>query len=432
MNLARHLGALGWAVAARLLPLISGLGIILLVIPHLSVAEFGRYSLIFNLAIFLILLNKSLILNPTVKFGAEPRSLEESLQAGLTLNAFFYLLMAVLLGLSDSFFHSLFRLERGDILLVGIIPIAFLLRDWGFVFYQVRYQMFRIFLLDSIYFIGIIVGYYLLVRWGFMHSAKQVIMINIVCAIASSLWALGNVGISFPWRFTLDIRIINRIIGYGFSTLGLGLVGILLYTVDTAILGAIYHPEIVGIYSGGRSVYRVISLSITGLGTMVLPYASKLHSEGRTDELRALYEKVVGYLFVVLTIFALLLILFSESIFLFLFGERYIASASVLQILCIGAPLEGIFTISSLLLYGAGWGKLVNRVALWVTALLPFLVFWGSYWAGPKGAALGMVITMTIGMWQVMKTAHSLLGTSVFRIFNRVAVNIRTVLKSGI
>lgn len=265
-----------------------------------------------------------------------------------------------------------------------------------------------------------------------MTSAKQVITVNIICAIASSLWALGSVGFSFPWRFSFDLRMVNHIIDYGFKTLGLGLVGILTYTADTAILGAIYHPEVVGIYSGARSVYRVISLSITGLGTMILPYASKLNAQGRTDELRSLYEKVVGYLLLVLTIFALLLILFSELIFRFFFGERYITSAPVLRILCIGAPLEGAFTVSSLLLYGAGWGKLVNRVALWVTALLPILVFWGSYWDGPKGAALGMVITMAIGMWQVMKEAHSLLGTNLSGIFNRVTANIRTVIKSGI
>lgn len=432
MNLARHLGSLSWAVAARLFPLISGFGVLFFVIPHLTVSEFGRYSLIVAIVAFLIYLNKTIVLNPSVKLGAEPLNFSPTMEAAFILSALFYLVTAIIAWFAAPLIEPRLKLHAGDIRLAGLIPFAFWWRDWVFVVYQVQYRMARIFLLDGLYFGGLVLGFILLVKTGHMTSANNVLKVVVFFALLSSLWGMRDGARVIPWRRSLNVKKMMEILSYGQATFGLGLLGILLSSADVTILGLVRHPETVGIYNGGRSIYRVLSLSISAVGAMVLPYSSKLKAEGRLEELKALYEKVISYAFFALLTLSMLLAVISPYIFQLFFGERYKGSALILRILSLGAPLEGVFMMGALILYGAGWGKVVNGISYILTLFLVLSLFLGSYLGGAWGVALGLVITFFTGSVMVMGRAHQLLGTDISLIWGRFKTNTQILIRNWV
>jgi len=380
--------------------------LLLTILPTLSVAEYGRYSLIFIIATQIMFLSKSLVLNPMIKFAAEPGRFDRVSQTGLLLSLGTVILLGGMIAASAPLTAKIFRLEVKDILLASLLPLAFWLRDWGFCAQQTLYRTGRLFAVEAVYYVGVSVGCIWIWSKG-QGVAGDVVAVNLFAAGASSLLAL----VLKPKSDSVTLRDIRSesgpLLRYGFYTLGIGVSANLLAGADILVIGAIYNPEIVGIYSGAKRIYAVASTLISTVGLLVMPYASRLTAEGRGNEMRALLEKSLAY--VTLGLVGVTIVgWFSADRFYHIFlPESYAASAPLLKILLIAAPFEGIYNISGSILYGAGAATAVAATSALGLVALGALLPLGAYFYSLTGAATSQVIgACIVGLIMYLKASR--------------------------
>jgi O-antigen/teichoic acid export membrane protein len=389
------MGLFSWAVASRALPLLYGLVFIVFVIPAMPIAEFGVYIIIFTTFNYVALLNKSLVLNPMLRFASDPEQYNVMVRSGFWLSLLLYFSCAGIIWLIAPVVAGMLRVSTHDIRLVTFLIGAFFFRDFGFFVQQIRYHTARIFFIEAVFFIGAIVGMLYLVFNGQEFTGSDAIHVNIAAAACSSLLA-----IAMGFGGTNPIGAVNRealkkIGQYGLYTLPVGLSSSFIYGADTLILGVLYNPVIVGVYGGAKRVYQVMSSITQAVGILVLPYAARLSAENRKDDLKALLEKVTVYIWLGLAGCAIVGILFSKTLYNFL-GAEYSASATILVIMLIAAPFEALYHVSGNILYGIGEVRKVAKVSVGSLIMLLLLLLPGSYFLGPKGAALALCIGLII------------------------------------
>ncbi len=423
MNLARHLGIFSWAVASRALPLFYGLIFVLIVIPSLNVSELGRYIIIFTTFNYIALLNKSLVLNPMLRFGSDTEQFDLMIRSGFQLSLFLYLACGSIIWTVAPLLAAMLRITTADIRLVIPLMAAFFFRDFGFFVQQILYRTSKIFFIEAVYFIGSVIGMLYLIADKGMLTGREALIVNIIAAGASSLLALvfGFSGARLIGRF--DVTALKRIVNYGFYTLPIGLSSSFIYGADTLVLGIIYNPAVVGVYGGAKKVYQVVSAITQAVGILVLPYVSRLSASERKDDIRALFEKVSIYIWLGLAVCALIGCLLAERLYMFL-GPDYSASASILMIMLIAAPFEGLFHATGNILYGIGEAKKVALVSTVSLVVLLLLLLPGAYFLGIKGAAGALTVSLLIsGVWMFRvsgKYLDSGLKASLTRLMNNI------------
>ncbi|NQU05506.1 MAG: polysaccharide biosynthesis C-terminal domain-containing protein, partial [Calditrichaeota bacterium] len=397
-----------WAIASRALPLLYGLVFIVFVIPALPVAEFGVYIIIFTTFNYVALLNKSLVLNPMIRFAADPEQFDVMVRSGFRLSFLFYFGSAGIIWLIAPIAAGMLRVSTHDIRLVTLLITAFFFRDFGFFVQQIRYHTAKIFFIEAVFFIGSIVGMLYLIFNCQEFSGRDAIHVNIAAAAGSSLLAIamGFGGAKLIGAVNTDA--LKKIGQYGLYTLPVGLSSSFIYGADTLILGVLYNPVVVGVYGGAKRVYHVMSAITQAVGILILPYAARLSAGNRKDDLKALFEKVTVYVWLGLAGCAIVGILLSEKLYNLL-GAEYSASAPLLMILLIAAPFEAIFHVSGSILYGIGEVRKVAKVSVGSLIMLLLLLIPGSYFLGLKGAALALCIGLIItGGWMFRIAAHHL------------------------
>ncbi len=431
MNLVRHLKPFSWALASRILPLLYGLSLILIIIPHLSsISEFGRYSLVFQIFTLIALLNKSLILNPMVRFASDPDDYDRMVRSGLHLSLLFYIICSIVVWLVSPIAAAMLRIEVGDLRFVNLLMIAFFFRDFGFFIQQIRYRTARLFIIEATYFIGSAGGFICLILSRNNLTAREVLCVNAVMAAASSLLALrfGFGGTRVFGRFNAPA--VSKIVKYGLYTLPIGLANSFMNSADTLVLGIIFNPAVVGVYNGAKQVYRIFSAITQAVGILVLPYASRLSASNRKGEIKALFEKTIPYTWIGLAGVAVIGWLSAGRLYAFL-GNDYSESAALLAIMLFAAPFEGIFYVASNILYGIGKAGKVALVSTGSLVLLVALLIPGAYLLGVKGAAGALSLSLIItGVWMFMLSGK-VLETGLKPSLRRLMSNLRTMSKSG-
>ena len=427
MNLSRHLPVFSWAVAARILPIIYGIALLLAVMPSLAPEEFGRYSIVFSMFLVIILLNKSLVLNPMIRFAAEPGQFGRMIRAGFVLNCIIYIIIGIGVWVLSPIAAGMYRIETADIRIVPALLAVFLLRDFCYCLQQTIFRTRTIFFIDAVYYIGSAGGFVFLLMTDSLSTAKQALEVNLIAGIASSIvaMALGFGGARLLGGF--EVASMRKIVHYGYYTVGIGLANALIYEADKQVIGIIYTPVEVGIYSGAKIVWKVFSSVNQAVGMLILPYASRLAATKNTHELKALLEKAVAYCWFGLAGLAVVCGIAASQVYSFFLGDVYNASIPLLLIMLVAAPFEGVFNVAGSILYGIGEARKVAKVSLGVLAVLVFALFPGAYLFGGPGAASAMALALIIsGLW-MFRTAAKELDSGFKPTLTRLAGNVKSI-----
>lgn len=432
MNLARHLGLFSWAVAARAVQLVYSLVFILFVIHNLPAAEFGRYVLVFQAYMFASLLNKTLILNPMLRFASDPDQFDSMSRNGFHSSLLFYILCSLGLWLVAPVISEMLRIEISDLRLAPLLMFAFFLRDFGFFIQQINYRTGRIFVIESIYFLGASAGIVYFALNDRLTDAIVVLNINILAAALSSMFALVY-GFGGVRLFHLpDFTGVKKLLGYGFYGLPTGLYATMLTVADSYIVGAIYTPAQVGVYNAAKQIYRVISVITQAAALLLVPYSAKLTASKRSSDIKALFEKSTGYVFISMSIIAVFGWLISVWFYKFYLAAEYIQAMPLLRLMLLAAPFEAIFNVIGAILYGYGRVGIVNRVAITCVVMFSILLFPAAYLFSGTGAAASLVIALVItGVW-IFISASREFGSGLDSTIRRIILNIRGVFRKGI
>lgn len=432
MNLAEHFGRFSWAMAAKALPMVYGLVMVGVLIPILPVDEHGHYAIIFNLFLFITFLNKSLVLNPMIRFAAIPGRFNISIRSGFYLTLLLYTFIAVLIWFTAPVSASMLRVTVIEIRYVPILMAAILMREFGFCVQQTLYRTRNIFLMESLYFLGSAGGFMLLGFTGRLTTALTALQVNLVAASASSIAALmlGFNGANLWGR--INFPDIKRQLRYGLITLWIGLAGSLGFGADVLLLAGFYTPREVAVYNGAKAVYRLFSAVTQAVGMLVMPFASRLASQDRIGELRNLYEKTIGYIAVGFAAMVAGGWLVTDLIYKLILGGAYIDSAPIFRLLIFAAPFEGIYLITGNILYGIGAASTVALVsgigvAVWLAAAIP-----GIYIAGVMGGTAGLVLAMVVLGMVSLRIASSRFKTGTKPIIRRLIQNVTNSIRHWI
>jgi len=391
-------------MAAKALPLFYGLVFIILVLPILSVSDHGRYNIAFQAFIFIALLNKSLVLYPMLRFGADPDQYDKTIGAGFYLSIIYYLFFGAVIWIAAPLGSAILRVEVADLRLSSILLVAFFFRDFGFFVQQIAYRTARLFFIEATYWLGSAGGFVYLYLSRGNFEVRELLWVNIFAALASSVMSII---LSYRWIIRLggfDIGAAREIMKYGFYTLPIGLTSSIAASADVLILGAIYTPAVVGVYSGAKRVYQVLSALTQAAGLLILPYVSRLSSTDRRDEIRVLFEKTTVYIWLSLAALAGILWLSADNLYAFI-GKDYAGAASILMILLIAVPFDGVYHVSAQILYGVGQARKVALVAFGSLIILLLLLTTGTYFFAQNGTAVALCTGLIIaGIWMYLVT----------------------------
>ncbi len=430
MQLSRYLHEGIWAFLDKSLPLIYGVFFIFLVIRTLPEEEYGLFVLTYNVIfITLTLISKTLILQPMIKYVSEKDDTKAVVTQTIFLNFATLAIFVLIVIPSSPILARLFHSSRLVPLLkfVPFLLAAHFMKDITLGLLTAKYRMKEVFCLDAVYFFGSALLMLIYNLMGRMDRAQDVLTITCFAALAASITGtfLSRDLLRLNWK--IDFNTIRTILNFGKYTLGSG-VGNILYTqTDTFMIGYFYGPIPVASYNAAKFFFKIYNVFSQAISMLVFPLSSRLHAEHRMDEIKALFEKMVCFYYIILIPFNLVMLVLSKEIFEIAYAGRYSDSAKIFIVLVIGTFLIPLGTVGSNIILGVEKPKISFRIT-WVTIasnVILNLLFIPKY--GALGAAVATIFSMGIGAILTAAFAKRITGAA----FTGVLLRVKDVANFG-
>jgi O-antigen/teichoic acid export membrane protein len=173
---------------------------------------------------------------------------------------------------------------------------------------------------------------------GFMREPLSYIFVSF--SVSSILTLLFLIFDSYRMRILVwakpSSRLAGELLKFSIPLLLAGLMGMILTWTDTLMLGYFYGTRMVGYYKVASPIARSLPFFLAAVTYMYLPIATQLYSLSRIQELKRVYQVLSKWVFLLTFPIFLLVFSYPRATIGFLFGSKYLPSASPLQILAIG------------------------------------------------------------------------------------------------
>lgn len=399
MELGKHLGKGLWGLADKALPVLYGLGYVLLVIRVLPAEEFGNWTLLQEIFLLLSGLVTAFALNPLLKYAAEDNiRIRGVVTVSVLMQAGFVLCSTVLLlAFREPLAEVLHSRSLGILLAyVPVMLVASFVRNMAIVLLQARFRLRPLFFVDAVHFLG---APFLTWVWSRMHAfdeAMDLVTINIISLFASSL-----VGFAYTWRDMALTRRpgrgdVTKVWRYGSYSLGSVLSSLFSGRADSFVLAAWTGPVEVAVYNSVKIFIRAYEMVAQVVQMFILPASSRLLSRNDRGLLKALVEKALLFGTVgMVPVLAGFVVLAGPLVHL-VYEGKYVEAIPQLQLFGVLALCVPSMAIASNVLLGIGETRvgfivgiqsLVASMVLYVV-LIPFL--------GVTGATLGYILSSVV------------------------------------
>ena len=170
-----------------------------------------------------------------------------------------------------------------------------------------------------------------------------------------------------------------------------------IYTrTDLVMIKYLVSNEAVGNYAAAIRVSELFYFIPLLIAQSVFPKIIREKIENSQDRYFTLLEKLYKFLVWITMPIALMLFMLNDLIVSMLYGEKYIAAASILKVLSIGIVFQSIGTVNTKILYAEHFEiKYLYRSILGVIVNIA-LNFYLIKMYGAKGAAIATLITLFI------------------------------------
>ena len=400
MRFANYLKQSLWAALDKALPVIYGVGFIFAVVRVLSKEEFGLLGLFQAVFLFIQMADQTLVQIPLAKFLSAREENSWAIPASFLFSLFVFLLSTIACFISAPLLAALMNAPKlVDLLtLMPALVAAFYLKNLTSQICVAHHWVRRLFIIDAVYFLGSLI---ILLVWHAafkLSTTSQVVWINIYAATAASL-----LSIILTWdalkkaRLQISAAQIKEFLAFGKYALGAGLGNFLYAQIDIFLIGYFYDPLKVAVYRAGKIIFQFYNIISQAMQVVLLPLISKFDAAGEREELRALAEKAICFLFIVLLPLHLLLVFGAESLLHLVYHGKYNEATAVLRILVLGAFFIPLGTVGSNIQMGMGKSKVSFNFVMFVAVfniaanliLLPVI--------GILGGALATALTMMFG-----------------------------------
>jgi O-antigen/teichoic acid export membrane protein len=402
MELGKHLGKGLWGLADKVLPVVYGLGYVILVIRVLPEEEFGNFVLVQEIFLVISGLATAFALQPMLKFAAEKDSnFVELARAGMVLNLLFTLTAAGLVAVFSTPLAMLLRSPGLQVLLlfVPIMLLSSFIRNVALVALQAQFRIWEVFVIDAVHFLGAPLLTWVYSQVAVFDSALELVYINILSLSASSLVGLVLARRLMAIRGGALRPVLAQLWNFGKYAIG-GAASQMLYTrIDSFVLAAFGGPVAVAIYNAAKIVTRIFEMLNQVVQMFVLPATSRLSQQGNTASLRSMLEKVLFATLAGMVPVALVLVGGASLIVNVLYGHRYGEAVILLQIFSLLSFSTPFLAVAWNALMGLGEVRASFNlgIVMIVVALALYAAFIPLF--GGQGAALAYVLaTATVAL----------------------------------
>lgn len=175
--------------------------------------------------------------------------------------------------------------------------------------------------------------------------------------ITIGLWVVST----FKPRFQYDPVAAKSLFGYGSKILMSGLVDNLYNNLYTLVIGKVYSPHQLGLYSRADQFTSIFSVNLA----MVLQRVSlPVLTDCKTDEehLTNLYRNFIRYATLVSALLLFTFCAMADTLIEVLLGTRWMATVPILRILCLSALFQPLIMLNQNILQVFGKGKLFFQI----------------------------------------------------------------------
>jgi len=395
MEFGKHIGKGLWAFADKALPVVYGLGFVVLVIRTLAPEEYGLYVLVQTIFLILFTFAYSIALQPMLKFVAEGKHAERYITAGSLLYTLFFGVASLTLWLLQRPLAALLNAERlvEVIFYVPLLAAASLVRNIVVIVLQAHFQIRRIFLIDAMHFLGSLILLAAVTAIGKLTTAEQVLQINVFTFFLSSLLAL-MLGRTLVRVSTADIgRVTAAIWNFGKYTFASNAGYTLATQADTFVLSWYSGPIAVATYNAAKVFYRGFDIVTQVIHTFVIPASAKFTAESNRGELQAMFEKAVLFTTIVVVPCSIAIIILAPTVMHLFYGTKYDEAIGVLQILAVALlAVPWLATIAGIMVGIGTVRTLFYAILIYLAITVLFLVLLIPPW-NIHGAAWALVIS---------------------------------------
>mgnify|MGYP003600174669 FL=1 len=244
-------------------------------------------------------------------------------------------------------------------------------------------------------------------------TATWAVLVAALCAFLPLIAFLRTAG---PAHFNpLPLRVhwplAKRMVRIGLPTLGNSLGISILQRADRVVLAAFAGPAALGIYAAAAGLGELARIAPTSIGQVAFYRAS-------TRDLRAERRlRVMGLLLA--AVLTAVTIALAPLLVPLLYGQEYIDSVPILQVIALGEVVYALSFVDSRLLLGRGRVKVVGALGLACAifgmavyfVLIPPLAGMGAAWASVVNYA-ALSILMAVAYWRDNRTEDTVGGGS--------------------
>ena len=155
-------------------------------------------------------------------------------------------------------------------------------------------------------------------------------------------------------------------------------------------------PIQVASYNSAKVIFRFYQIISQMMDITVFPYGSKLVQEGRIEELKALYEKLLCFIYLILLPVNIIGILIAKPMFNLIYGGRYEGAYLIMQLLIVVATISPAVSLNAFVLLSFNKPGIVFKGKIIYVILVAGLGIILTSMMGPEGMALGFIIGMLI------------------------------------
>jgi membrane protein EpsK len=394
--------------AVQVVATLTMLGVVTILARRLSLAEFGTYGLLVSLTTYVLFIQGS-ISTATVKAIAEAsddRARERTFSTAISLYVIAGvgagLILAVVGSLLLRIFNIPARLDHQaqlSVLALGVLIGV----SWPPKIFQ-----------------DLLRGRHQFVDSATAEVAGYVLFAAVLVALVvqdAPLWILVLAGASAPLAISIASTIVVLLKGVPFrfrralvsrasmrGLLGLstylsvgGLSGIVIYSLDRAILAAFRSPATVALYEGPVRAHNLVQQFNAALSVPLIPTSSRYLDHDDIRRVRDLLLRGTRYTLALIVPLSLTFVVLARPILTVWLGPKYAVAATAMSILVSYWLLNAGLTVGGAMLISAGRARAVAMYSAAIALLNLTLSLALTSSLGLNGVVLGTTLSYVLG-----------------------------------
>lgn len=236
-------------------------------------------------------------------------------------------------------------------------------------------------------FIALILTIYLAWRGlGVWALVAQQLLVSIITTLL--YWLLSK------WRplFVFSKQSFKELFNFGSFMLLSNLVNTICNNIQGLLIGKIYSPSTLGVFTKARRTEELSSLFISNILDQV-SYPVLSETQNDKNRMRQILQKFISTSAYLTFPLMFLLILLARPLFIFLYSERWLASVPYFQILCFSGIAISLQTINYYAVAAIGKSRVLFKWTFIKRFLGIFFIIFGVILFGINGLLFGMVLT---------------------------------------